>query len=380
MEVQYKLPLLVKDERQWEIWVESIDNCEFYRIVRSYGRINGKLTLSDRIIKSGKNKGKTNETSIFSQACKETDALWSKQKDTHGYYEQGVRPAARPTERYFRPMLAKTYDPSKPNSNIQFPCYIQPKLDGIRLLVYKTKNNRVVMLSRTGKSMEDHPNLQHIRLQCDFLFQRFPYPITLDGELYSNSISFEEIVSICRNKNNYTAGDQIQYHVYDIICHDNEYETFENRIRSLNTYFEQSVNIRLVCTDICENKQHVLSSHKRFVNDGFEGIMLRNKCGYYTQGKRSNDLQKFKTFIDDEFVILSVKEGTGRDINTAVFECRMNDTQTFNVRPTGTMEWRKKLLRDSATLIGKRLIVTFQEYTEHGIPRFPVGKCIRDYE
>jgi len=31
-------------------------------------------------------------------------------------------------------------------------------------------------------------------------------------------------------------------------------------------------------------------------------------------------------------------------------------------------------------LIGKRLTVTFQEYTEHGIPRFPVGKCIRDYE
>jgi len=50
------------------------------------------------------------------------------------------------------------------------------------------------------------------------------------------------------------------------------------------------------------------------------------------------------------------------------------------VRPTGPLEWRRHLLQDAKTLIGKKLTVCFQEYTDQGVPRFPVGKCIRDYE
>lgn len=377
MEIKYKLPLLFKDDRQWEIWVEPVEKNTVYRIVRSYGKINGKLTLSDKIIKSGKNKGKSNETSVYTQACKETDALWTKQKDTHLYYEQGTNETS---VYYVRPMLAKTYDSSKLKTGIHFPCYIQPKLDGIRLLVYKSNDNRINMLSRTGKSMTDHPNLQHIRLQCEHLILKFPYPITLDGELYSNCIPFEEIVSICRNKTTYTLGDQIQYHVYDIIRHDIESETFTNRLHSLHTYFIPSTNLCLVDTIVCSNKNIVSSSHEQFVREGFEGVMLRNTHGVYNQGKRSADLQKLKTFVDAEFVIVSVHEGTGRDCNTAVFECRLNDTQTFRVRPTGTLNYRKKLLCDSDVVIGKLLTVCFQEYTDQGVPRFPVGKCIRDYE
>jgi hypothetical protein len=33
------------------------------------------------------------------------------------------------------------------------------------------------------------------------------------------------------------------------------------------------------------------------------------------------------------------------------------------------------------TYIGKQLTVIFQEYTAgSNVPRFPVGKCVRDYE
>jgi DNA ligase-1 len=38
------------------------------------------------------------------------------------------------------------------------------------------------------------------------------------------------------------------------------------------------------------------------------------------------------------------------------------------------------LYKRGDSLIGKYLTVTYQELSEYGVPRFPVGKTIRDYE
>jgi DNA ligase-1 len=38
------------------------------------------------------------------------------------------------------------------------------------------------------------------------------------------------------------------------------------------------------------------------------------------------------------------------------------------------------MLRRAAELIGKRLTVRYQELTDGGVPRFPVGVAVRDYE
>ena len=80
-----QLPIIYKRtqtgaEQQWQIFVE--DN-SFYTIE---GQVNGTLTTSKPTIVSGKNIGKTNETTDNEQAYAEAKAKWQKKIDK-GYTE-----------------------------------------------------------------------------------------------------------------------------------------------------------------------------------------------------------------------------------------------------------------------------------------------------
>jgi len=50
------------------------------------------------------------------------------------------------------------------------------------------------------------------------------------------------------------------------------------------------------------------------------------------------------------------------------------------VKPEGTLETRRKYFENKNNFLGKLLTVKFQNLTNLGIPRFPVGIVIRDYE
>jgi hypothetical protein len=91
-------------------------------------------------------------------------------------------------------------------------------------------------------------------------------------------------------------------------------------------------------------------------------------------------LQKFKQFLDDEFSIVDFLEGTGNDAGTVIWVCTNDNNDTFKVRPRGTREQRREWFSDGNNLIGSTLTVRYFELTDDGIPRFPVGIAIRDYE
>jgi ATP-dependent DNA ligase len=243
--------------------------------------------------------------------------------------------------------------------------------------------DRVYMMSRTGKDMSSHPNLQQIKTDCAKLLTAFDANVCLDGELYGHDMTFETIVSLCRTSKG-AAMDQsvsLQYCVYDII---NE-ESFERRHRRLVDAMKMAndiEHIRLVDTSICENAVEANRMHEVITGNGYEGVMLRDPSGVYNEGARSPHLQKFKRFKEDEYTIVGFKEGDGRDEGTVVFQCSLapHSTDTFWVRPTGTIEQRTRMWQEATDSVGKRLTVMYQGLTQRGVPRFPVGKCIRDYE
>jgi DNA ligase-1 len=114
------------------------------------------------------------------------------------------------------------------------------------------------------------------------------------------------------------------------------------------------------------------------VNQGYEGIMLRNYKGVYESGKRSNDLQKYKEFMDSEFAILDVM--VAKD-DGSVFLVRndLND-RTFTVT-LGSMVQRAGYLTNKELYIGKEITVSYQtRYKKTLLPQFPTGVAIRDYE
>ena len=118
--------------------------------------------------------------------------------------------------------------------------------------------------------------------------------------------------------------------------------------------------------------------HAQYVTDGYEGIMLRNKEGLYANN-RSIHLQKYKEFFDMECDIVGFKEGEGAEAGCVIWICEL-DGKTFACRPRGTREEREELFEKGADFIGNQLTVRYQEKTDDGLLRFPVGIAIRNYE
>ncbi len=119
--------------------------------------------------------------------------------------------------------------------------------------------------------------------------------------------------------------------------------------------------------------------HARYVADGYEGIMLRNKDGLYS-GVRSPSLQKYKCFFDDEYEVVGYKEGEGLEEGCVIWICQTKSGQQFSCRPRGTREERMELFSRGDEYVGKMLNIRYQELTDTGLPRFPVSTGFRDYE
>ena len=127
-------------------------------------------------------------------------------------------------------------------------------------------------------------------------------------------------------------------------------------------------------------ESEIHAAQARFVEEGYEGAMVRNLTGAYAIGKRSANLQKVKTFLDGEYLIVGFTQGTGNETGCVIWECHTPAGQPFGVRPRGTQEDRKVLFQNGSDYIGRQLTVRYQELTYYGVPRFPVGIAIRYYE
>jgi DNA ligase-1 len=264
-------------------------------------------------------------------------------------------------------MLACDYN--KHSSYITFPCYVQPKLDGVRAIFYKNK-----LFSRNGNTF---PNLEHIKTELKSV------DLVLDGELYTKEVKFEELVGLVKRQS--LSDEQainclnIKYFVYDYISNT---ENNKTRISKLTNFFKENKfnYIEFVITEVCNRKEDVQSFHDKFVKFGYEGVMLRNFIGLYAVNSRSKDLQKYKMFLDDEFKIVDYTCGSGKEEGCVIWICKTESGKQFNARPEGNYSQRKELYKNARKFIGKMLTVRYQNLTQDGIPRFPVGITIRDYE
>ena len=259
-------------------------------------------------------------------------------------------------------MLAHDY--AKRAHDIVFPCFVQPKLDGIRA-VYDPRQKKLV--SRRG---ETFPHVDHI------LQELLPCALALDGELYSDTLNFQELNGLLRKE---TLGardserlEQITYHVFDCI----QPHPYQARLACLQELSPRA-HIQLVETKECHTDAEARQFLERYVASGYEGLILRNKAGAYTANKRSKDLQKFKMFQDAEFTIVGFQAARGTEEGAVIWECATDQGVHFSVRPRGSVDERRALYARGPDFIGARLNVRFQNYSPEGCPIFPVGIYIR---
>ncbi len=372
---------------EWSIELEPLEDGS-YNMVTKHGEINGQMVRHEKNIPKGKAS-----RSCLEQAILEAESKWSNKKEKDLYKEsledvEHERNNGTTTNNLVvRPMLANTfsfdsYKKGGRSYKIGFPAYVQKKYDGIRCICYK-KNNEIIMESRNGVKFE---NFRELREQMRQYLNDLPSTFHFDGELYTDKYDFETISGLVRLSEKKIKQEDLdkmrymEYHIYDYIDTNNLNETFDIRNQQLHQILNNrpQPNVKSVETVEIEKLEDVKTFHDHFVQQGYEGIMIRDKKGIYEIQKRSKFLQKYKEFQEDEFKIIGFKEGDGDEKGCIIFECETSSKKPFSVRPRGTKEYRQSLFKDGNTFINKNLTVIYQELSTDGIPRFPVGKAIRD--
>ncbi len=368
---------------EWSIRIELSSN-ETYDIITEHGEKDGNMVRHMKNI----DKGKASRT-VLEQAILDAESKWKNKKEKD-LYNESVEVTTNNTESrtIVRPMLANTFSFEAYKTNgrgfrISFPAYVQRKYDGIRCISY-IKNGEVVLESRKGIPFQ---NFIRLREQLKSVLSTLPDTMYLDGELYTDEIDFETLSGLVRlttkkaSQEDLDKVERIQYHIYDYVDTSDLSLVYERRKNTLEDLIRRNQHMNLlrgVMTENVNNLEEIKTKHDQYVQEGYEGLMVRDKQGPYEVQKRSKYLQKYKEFMEEEFKIVGFHDGTGDEKNCVLWDCITNDGTLFEVRPRGTKESRMKLYTEGDKYINKFLTVIFQEYTNRGIPRFPVGKGIRD--
>ena len=343
------LPALHKIDSKGKVrvWCVTV-NGPTYSV--SHGLLNGALQET-LVTCEPKNVSRSNETTGEQQAISEAKGLWNKQKDRKGYTVE------IPTTQPNLPMLAHKYKDHK--HKVKWPSIVVQKIDGLRLIL-TIKDGEVTTTSRTGTTFT---GLDHITKE----YAGFD-DVVLDGELYSRTLTFEQISSVVRKGDvNDPRMGSIFFYAFDIINED----TYHQRVIYLDTLVSGLAHTEVVPWYLVNSHEEVEAKHKIFLAEGWEGTMIRNIDSLYQKNKRSYDLLKFKEFLDEEFGVIGYRAGKGKFENVPIFllHCAGGD---FEAVPKGDQALREDYLRNAESYIGSLATVRFFEYTADGIPRFPV--------
>ena len=374
----------------WQIGFDSNKN----ELLIYRGQVGGKITSHHSLIKTNKSG-----RDIVSQSLLEAKSRY-RNKTRGGYYILGQDTDIRQV----KVQLASTYRPLEGNnsSNVKyFPVAVQAKLDGVRAISLMDGND-VRLFSRGNKEFH---HLSKLKTQIRSFFDYLPVGSKLDGEGYIHDRSFQQITKIMNvgRSKPYEHEDKANYYIFDLIIPETPYEERHAILYEAVIQFLKDGNraddIYVMNYRLAYSHEDIKTIKNEYEGDGYEGIIIRKivhdengkrvlpagkeKESFY-KGGRNNNLLKYKSFFDEEGIVVDIYIETqyvkGEEIELAMFRVE-KDGKQFGVRPVGTFEERMKLLeipRDK--IIGKQYTYKFQEKTDDGIPRFPVGIGFRNYE
>ena len=285
------------------------------------------------------------------------------------------------SEGFVLPMLAKVLEDNKP-----FEKYGnllgQWKIDGLRCIIGAEENNQdlfnpIVLTyhSRTGEDwtpkMKWMDEILLPLIKDELLSMMIEEGACLDGELYLPGYSVNDINSFVKNTQ-LPQHYKLQYWCYDICC-ENMSAVKRNELRMHN--------IGRRCYEFTDKYEHLNNKSQcvllptihwvnsidtaervrnKYIDFGFEGLILRNPNAEYQFGKRNQAMFKFKKIDDGKFIIVDIKQEHKRsdlplfilrnDINDELFECSINKPQDI----------QREMLSNRDKYIGKYMLVEFR--------------------
>jgi DNA ligase 1 len=291
----------------------------------------------------------------------------------------------------FKPMLAT--NEKKDTNNLIYPYLKSIKRDGIRCIF-----KEIDMISRSLKQ------IRNIRLQEKFTkLKEFVNKegIILEGELYSHDLTFQEINSVVMSKDK-KVPDSVKLYVFDMLKDEESYDMkFSERYSLLQEYTKDFKDI-VVCIkqEKALNSADVLKSYDEALENGYEGLILKDPNGHYKFGRTTlNDglMYKLKPFGKNVGIIKEVlqstvaREGSEKKIN----ELGRSETSKkkgdrvliemasaflvcwkgieFKATMKASHEEKKQIWKDRESFIGKDVEFESMDVGVKNKPRHPVA-------
>ena len=276
----------------------------------------------------------------------------------------------------FKAVLANKFDMKHINKGGEW--YVSRKLDGVRCLCVIT-DGKAVFYSRMGK---EYTTLGNLRLEIEGIPLDGDY--VLDGEVVimeNNNENFKGIMEEIKRKN-HTIKD-VRFCCFDMLKKEDFYnlsseETYSVRYQRLLKTFSGLKYLKVLdqCVFTVEKFEELKKEYKA---NGWEGLMVRLNTGY--KGKRTNELLKFKEFLDAEFKVVSIESGIIGSIDKKTglekHEEMMSAVILDNGVKCGTgfsQDERRHYFAHPEEIIGCVLTIQYFQVTEDGSLRFPSFK------
>lgn len=289
----------------------------------------------------------------------------------------------------------------------RWPMLGSPKMDGNRLFLIDGK-----LLTR---SMKPQPNRQLEEHLKDIIAYSKEKGLCFDGELYDHNTPFVELQTYTRSKN-IAIPDHIFFNVFDCLSLVNwnidiSYEvSYCARCEHYDDIIEKYKfpHVTSVTQYVIENARSAEGMYEKFLQDGYEGMMLRSLNGRYKKGRatlsegimfkvkpkatidavlidvfcRRAMLEEIRTGprpVDERGLLRrSHKQGDFEDTDIAgAFLVRDEQGREFKVgfaRGFG-LEMRKQLWDQRNMLIGRWVEVVYLPIGEKDVPRS--GRFVR---
>ena len=280
-----------------------------------------------------------------------------------------------------KPMLAKQADKITNQKVFDKQYYASRKIDGLRVLIYKGDDGELHTSSRGATNYDAAMSeiLQHPSLIK--MFNDNP-GLMLDGEAYKHGMTLQALNSIARTQKTVVDYSVLQFYWYDIVDLEASVEERVNLINKLASEYkltfdperifkENELRIQVVPQIKVSGWDNMMKLHNDYVEEGWEGLVIRLIDSKYGPNKRSNDMIKIKVYKQDTYKVVGIEQGL-RKYDDMVFILETEDGKSFKAKPFGDRNQKIDYTENFEKLYKNHLgDVKYFYYSDEQIPLQP---------
>ncbi len=213
--------------------------------------------------------------------------------------------------------------------NLKFPCYSQPKMDGLYIDIV-IENGSTSVYTRSGQDVShyldsnealklaeiaDGTVLQGEALVLDDSRQFYLDRKTGNGYLNSDEVDPTRV--------RFIIWDAVPFELWNVGGGGGE--TYEVRLNNAREIVEQFNSLQLIETITCTDVQEIVDHFRKCRLKGEEGTVIKSETGLWKSGT-SKDQIKCKVIFDCELEVVDFKEGKGKhEGKLGALICRSSD-------------------------------------------------------